>query len=229
MKTFDAYSEGYRQEVERAISFAGRSHDFFLRAKADRFLEELRVHDGSTGRLPRVLEVGCGVGGMHPLLQDLHRIYGVDQSLTSLYWANRRNASSLFIGAGGEELPFTKGSFDAVLVVCVLHHVESDRRASLVRELVRVLEPGGLLTLFEHNPYHPLTRLAVKRCRFDEGVVLLSARRAASLLRLAGLVGVTRCHLLFTPFGGRWFRRLDRWLAPLPLGAQYYVSGRKPS
>ena len=39
----------------------------------------------------------------------------------------------------------------------------------------RVVRPGGLLCIIEHNPFNPLTRLAVVRCEFDRDAVLLPA------------------------------------------------------
>lgn len=229
MNGFDGCSDRYREEVERAIGFAGKGHDFFLRAKAERFLSELATHRRQS-EAADVLDIGCGVGEMHPRLRASgHRLYGVDPSLASLRKAFRRNPGDRYLVAAGDALPFADASFDAVLVVCVLHHVAPEARPPFAREMVRVLRPGGLAAVFEHNPFHPLTRLAVARCSFDEGAILLTARSTRALLEGAGFDLRTSGHLLFTPFEGPLFRRLDGWLAPLPLGAQHYAIACKPT
>ena len=56
--------------------------------------------------------------------------------------------------------------------------------------MARVLRPGGIAAIFEHNPLNPLTRRVVSNCVFDEDAVLLRRRRARGLLRQAGLVPV---------------------------------------
>jgi hypothetical protein len=81
--------------------------------------------------------------------------------------------------------------------------------------------------LLEHNPFNPLTRLAVARCAFDDDAVLLSRRHAGRLLAEAGLSIAERRDLLFFPWSGTTSRRLERMLGPVPLGAQYLVAGAR--
>src|SRR5262249_21983054 len=93
-------------------------------------------------------------------------------------------------------------------------------------EAKRVVRPGGLVCLIEHNPFNPFTRLAVLRCPFDADAVLLSAREAKRLLASAGLLGIEAGHFLFFPTES--LRPLERRLRKLPLGAQYLAVGEKP-
>jgi len=46
------------------------------------------------------------------------------------------------------------------------------------------------------------------------------------MMRAVGLEAVSREFILFTPFASRMFRRFDRALKRLPLGAQYVAFGR---
>ncbi len=56
-----------------------------------------------------------------------------------------------------------------------------------------------------------------------------AARIGGAALRATGLGEVAARFILFTPFDSPPFRALDRRLGKLPLGAQYYVTGRVPS
>jgi hypothetical protein len=82
--------------------------------------------------------------------------------------------------------------------------------------------------VFEHNPWNPLTRLAVARCPFDFDAVLIDPVRMTAILREAGFVDVAREFLFFTPFANAFAERLERMLRPLPAGAQYVAIGRRP-
>ena len=124
-------------------------------------------------------------------------------------------------------LPHPDGRFDLAFAVCVLHHVDRADRLPLVRETARVVRPGGLVAVFEHNPLNPLTRRVVRDCAFDEDVELLPRRELEELFRAAGLEVVSTHYLLFFPWRGRLFEAAERTLTRLPLGAQYVVAGRR--
>src|SRR5207248_6423747 len=98
---------------------------------------------------------------------------------------------------------------------------------SFVEELARVTKRGGLVVVIEHNPLNPLTRLAVSRCDFDEGAVLLRARQTRRLLAEAGLTVAEARYIAFFPWRGRILRLAESRLGRLPLGAQYAVAGAK--
>jgi hypothetical protein len=93
-----------------------------------------------------------------------------------------------------------------------------------VREMRRVTHAGGLVVVIEHNPWNPLTRLAVARCPFDDDAVLLGARKARRLLQACGLHNVESRHFLVFP-PQIPAPRLERALARVPLGAQYAAIG----
>jgi SAM-dependent methyltransferase len=219
---FDRLDGNYEQLVERSIAFSGRSHDFFLEAKARRLLELARGL-GDPARL-RALDVGCGEGHFDSLLPELGELDGVDVSPAMIEVARARNLERTYHVADGTKLPFADDAFDLSFAVCVLHHVEPSRRASFVAELRRVTRQGGLVVVFEHNPWNPLTRLAVARCPFDEDAVLLTRRETAERLQRERLRVVASDYMLFFPWSGRAVELAERALARVPLGAQYYVA-----
>jgi SAM-dependent methyltransferase len=225
---FDRYGDTYREAVESSISFAGADLDHFTAAKAD-VLVELAAGAGPPESLD-FLDVGCGPGETDSFLEGrVAALSGVDIAPKVLERARVRNPwaqyRELEPGAG---LPFDAGSFDVSFAICVFHHVPVEERPRLVAEMSRVCKPGGLVALFEHNPFNPLTRRAVSRCEFDEDAVLLRRWQAAALLRDAGIDAVSGRYIVFFTKSSPLRRRIEAGLGWLPLGAQYVVSGRRP-
>ena len=150
----------------------------------------------------------------------------VDVSVASLRIAARRFPSEAdFVAFDGGRLPFADGVFDCVFSACVFHHIESTLHVGLLAELRRVLRPGGLVMIFEHNPLNPLTVHAVNTCPFDENATLIRAGLFRRRLISAGFTGAAARFRIFFPHALRVLRPLERRLKWLPLGAQYYVFG----
>lgn len=224
---FDAYDREYEQLVNASIGFSGLTVDFFTAAKA-RHLRRLfhERFDGTDARA--ILDIGCGVGGIHPMLSDLPAsLTGVDVSERCLARAREVNAGVEYRAYDGATLPFDDGTFDLCFTICVMHHVPPARWPRFMSEMFRVTAAGGLAVVIEHNPFNPLTRVAVNRCEFDKDAVLLRAGAIAALARDAGFASVARRYFLLTPFGAPIFSRLDDAFGWIPLGAQYYVAAGK--
>jgi len=225
---FDSYGESYDDVMKKSIGFMGQNHDYYTQAKADCIIDVLHRHLGDTKRL-HVLDVGCGVGKTDGFLfKNLGKLSGTDISAASIDRARRDNPQVNYEVYDGRTLPFANASFDAAFLICVLHHVLPAEREALLLEVRRVLKPGGVLLVFEHNPFNPLTRLAVFRCEFDRDAQLLTRHLSARLLEAAETSVFEQSYILVSPFkirGGEWIERKCR---RIPLGAQYYVAGRKP-
>ena len=102
---------------------------------------------------PRVLEVGSGAHGLIFFFGGTPGV-GVDPlawQYASLFPAWQREVPT--IAAVGESLPFRDAAFDVVLSDNVVDHAEDPRL--IVREIARVLRPGGLL-YFTVHVHHPL-------------------------------------------------------------------------
>ena len=225
---FDEYGETYDDAMKKSIGFMGQNHDYYTVAKVDRILDVVQRRLGDP-RSRQVLDVGCGVGKTDRLIAPhLGSLTGVDVSSASVDRARRENPQVRYEAYDGRILPFQNEAFDAAFVICVLHHVLPKDRIPLLTEIKRVLKPGGLLLVFEHNPYNPLTQLAVARCAFDRDAQLLTRRLSVRLLNESGLSVVEKRYILFSPFkfkGSNWIEQQGQ---QIPLGAQYYVAGQKP-
>jgi len=120
----------------------------------------------------RVLEAGCGVGAQTvPLAQNSPeaQITSIDLSFASLAQAEERvNAAGIrnitFRQADIHALPFPDDYFDHVFVCFVLEHLPDPARA--LKNLQRVLKPGGTITVIEGDHgsayFSPDSRVARK-------------------------------------------------------------------
>ena len=226
--TFDRYADSYRDAVEESIAFAGGDAARYVGAKA-RMLVELAARRVGAPEELDALDVGCGPGETDAFLEgSFGSLSGVDLSGEMADRAASRNPWASYSSYGrGEPLPYDDASFDLSFAICVLHHLPPAERAGFVAEMRRVTRPGGLVAVFEHNPYNPLTRKAVRDCPFDQDAVLLSRSEARRRLAGAGLVEAEAPFIIFFPREGGLRSRLERRLGWLPLGAQYYVAGRR--
>ncbi|HEY3920828.1 MAG TPA: class I SAM-dependent methyltransferase [Gaiellaceae bacterium] len=113
-----------------------------VRAPMARWLEA----EGRAAAGKRVLDVGCGVKPYRPYFAGAAEYVGVDV-------ADNPHAD---LQGSAEALPVEDGSYDIVLCLQVLEHVEDPLQ--VVRELHRVTRPGGRVLAATHGTqvYHPL-------------------------------------------------------------------------
>jgi ubiquinone/menaquinone biosynthesis C-methylase UbiE len=116
-------------------------------------------------RLGRVLDVGCGTANLLPRLDEwaasVDVYVGVDPSLAMLRAAEakttRTPVPAALLSAPAEALPFAPGSIDTAVSASSLHYWP-DPLAGL-REVRRVLRPGGTLLLLDWDRTRPTMRL----------------------------------------------------------------------
>jgi SAM-dependent methyltransferase len=90
----------------------------------------------------RVLDVGCGTGGVLSALGADTVAVGVDRSRAALTHCRQRGIRNLAC-ADGDKLPFAPGSFDVVTMLDVLEHFADE--AALLASVRALLKPGGTL------------------------------------------------------------------------------------
>lgn len=96
-----------------------------------------------------VIEIGCGTGNLTVRAKKAYpdaEIVGTDPDPRALQRAERK-AKGLkgigFIRAYAQALPFGDGEFDQALSSMMLHHLDESTKIGALRELFRVLKPGG--------------------------------------------------------------------------------------
>ena len=100
----------------------------------------------------RVLDLGCGYGRLTAELRrrGFERVVGVDASPEMIRRGRALHPGTQLFTVRGGVLPFWERSFDAVLAVSVLGCVPADEELrELVGEVLRVLEPGGIVYVSE--------------------------------------------------------------------------------
>jgi len=225
---FDRYAPSYAQLLEDPIRnrFAQDALHFHRRKWA--LIQRILKRAGVDSAEQRWLDVGCGQG---ELLEMAGRNFG--QALGCDPSAEMIAPSSAFRvkhQPSPVELPFGDASVDFVTAVCVFHHVHGEARTLLTKEIMRVLTPGGLCCILEHNPWNPVTRAIVRRCPVDIEAELLPARETTKLLLRAGFQAPTTEYFLFLP--EKVFSRVGRaeeMLRRIPLGGQYASLARVPA
>ena len=226
---FDESARDYDSIVQRAIGPSGETVVFFADLKVRLMAEALGQRVPAT-----ILDFGCGIGNTTRAIARrfaASRVIGFDVSHESIAVARRLTPLDdidriSFVTADNGQVPLADASFAAGFASCVFHHIGAREQKGWAEQLRRVITPTGLLFLFEHNPYNPLTRHVVRRVPFDEGVVLVKPRDAVRLLQSAGFVVDAPHFYFFFPAFLRHLRVLEPALKRVPVGAQYFVVGR---
>ncbi len=130
---------------------------FVWRRGQERRLEFIERHSPLRGRL--VLDLGCGLGEyVRAFARQGACAIGCDIEASRLTESRRRSLSSgesdtWFLAAAAESLPFANASLDLVVLNEVIEHV-ADHEQTL-REVSRVLVPGGRCLIFAPNRLYP--------------------------------------------------------------------------
>ena len=165
----------------------------------------------------RVLEIGCGTGNLALLVKRMRpqlAVAGLDPDPKALARAARKARTAglaLKLDRGfADDLPYPDGSFDRVLSSLMLHHLEADLRTPSLRQVLRVLRPGGSLHLMDFggdtHHLHGLARLA--RCsrtlkdNWNDGVL--------TLMREAGFADAVETGYLTKRIGRLTYYRATR-------------------
>lgn len=222
---FDRFANSYRQLHEQNIAVTGEAPEYFAAYKMRDFAIEADASDAPLGGT--YLDFGSGIGASIPPFREVlpyATLICADVSAESLAESMKTNGPAPnYVLITNNRLPLSDCSVDGAFACCVFHHIPTEEHISSLVELRRVLKPGALLMIYEHNPYNPLTVRAVNTCPLDENAVLIAARAMVRRCEVAGFVAIKAHYRVFFPAGLRSLRPLENYLRWLPLGAQYYV------
>lgn len=223
---FNERVEEYGTALNDALRLSGEDRSHFARAR----LAVLNGHlKNNSTSVRKALDFGCGDGATVPLLLaigDVEQVIGFDVSVSALEVA-RRNYHSYRCSFSSAPEELEESSVDLVYCNGVFHHIPPEERSEWLACISRALRPGGLISLWENNPWSPATRLIMSRCIFDRDAVLLSSPEACRLLERHHLEVLVVEYAFVFPRCLGFLRPLEKWMRRLPVGAQYHVLCRR--
>ena len=174
----------------------------------------------------RLLDIGCGISAQADMFRDFHYC-GADLDRPRLGRARSTHPWAVYAVQDVTRMGWRTHSFEVVLCLEVIEHVPPVQRAELLRELFRVLRPGGSLVLStpngrvtpwkrilgrkcEHSHERELTAAEVGALVEQGGGVLVHAQTVDNLILPAGRVAAGVIHLVA---GRSRARRQLQWLA----------------
>ena len=157
-RTFHWQSDGYlsRRSAEQydvGVEFLfGGTADVMRRQVIPPITRHLAAREGDAPAV-RVLDVACGTGRAMAQIHQAHpslRLTGLD--LSPYYVQHARTmladiADASFVAENAEAMPFRDGWFDVVTCVYLFHELPRNARRNVLREMLRVLRPGGLCVI----------------------------------------------------------------------------------
>lgn len=234
---YDDIPPGYYHEV---LTSGSNGHQFWHRQKFNLVAQTLRQPIGT------LLDVGCGPGSFFFVLQEMgiqiDRRIGSDLCDKQVAYAQQLLQDIEWISADAAKLPFEDNTLDAITMIEVLEHFPPEREALVLKEFLRVLQPGGQLVMTTPNyrSHWPLIEWLWERMSpVKYGDQHLNKKNLSSLescVSDAGFqvtstssffVGSPLCAVLSQCLGEATLRFERRWLPRI--GAICLIAARKPA
>lgn len=98
----------------------------------------------------KILEIGCGDGGVINLLRERNDVFAVDLSKKGVEFLKKMGIKASLKDISKEKLPFEDSKFDYVIILETLEHLKSPQFA--IEEIQRVLKRNGIMIVSTPNP-----------------------------------------------------------------------------
>ncbi|MDH2357115.1 methyltransferase domain-containing protein [Bradyrhizobium sp. SSUT112] len=156
--------------------------------QACRIVEQINTFIGPQHNPLSVLEWGCGPGRviqhLPRLLGGRARLFATDYNSKTVAWCKSSIAGISFAeNSLAPPLPFEDSTMDAVYSISVFTHLSEAMHFAWIKELERVLKPGGLLLVTMHGNLscHSLTQAELKVFRDGDLVVRANVKEGSRL------------------------------------------------
>jgi ubiquinone/menaquinone biosynthesis C-methylase UbiE len=184
-------------------SWFNLSNLFTMQYRQQAVLALLKRFGFTNLRKTRILEMGCGGGGVltdyFSIGASQQNLYGVDLLKDRISVAHSRLPLCNFANADGQNLPFTKNSFDLVLQYTAISSVLDEKiRRNIFADMLRVLKPNGMILSYDFwlNPTNNQTRglaldeirISFPNCQVDYKRITLAPPIARRLVPISWLL-----------------------------------------
>ena len=151
---FDKFADEYYDLHQQNLGASGESPEFFAEYKIK---DVFNLINSKSINVNSILDFGAGTGTSVPYFQK----YFPNVSLTCLdvseksleVGKNRYSNYADFQSFNGELIPLPDNTYDLVFAACVFHHIPHSEHIRIMQEWLRVLKPGGIAIIYEHNRY----------------------------------------------------------------------------
>lgn len=174
--------ETYRLDYQRYFE-KGRESASDLIAQLKPFKELMGCH---------ILDWGCGpariIRHLPELLPQQNHFYGSDYNSDYVHWC-QANLPGISFSKNGTNPPldFPDNRFDVIYGISILTHLSEENHEAWLRELIRVLKPGGILLLTTHGDITRENLTATELTQYDAGKLVVRG-------------GVKEGHRMFTAY-----------------------------
>ena len=98
----------------------------------------------------KILEIGCGDGGVIQYLKNANEVYAVDISKNAVKFLSTKGIKPYLVDISAESLPFKDSTFDYVIILETLEHLKSPQYA--IQDIQTVLKKAGTMVASIPNP-----------------------------------------------------------------------------
>ena len=226
---FDLLADEYHEQHRANVAITGEGPEYFAEYKIADLAMLVRTRALAAGR---ILDFGSGIGNSVPFFRKYFpqsQVQCADVSARSIEIAEARFPGCEQYVLVGKAIPLPAQSQDIVFSACVFHHIPHEDHPHWLAELHRITRPGGLLAIYEHNPFNPLTVRAVNTCPLDVNARLIPGAVMRRRVTQARWEDARIDYKLFFPSMLKALRPLEPHLSWLGLGAQYRMAARRPA
>ena len=224
---FDSIADSYDKELKDSLGLSD-CKDITIFAEY-----KIKIIASKLPKKPiNILEFGCGTGRNSFFMKKFFpesNIFACDISEKSLEVASKINPAVKYDNIVSPEdiVDIYKEPFDCIFISNVFHHIPFNEHHSWLDALYKILSKEGMIFIFEHNPYNPITRHIFNTSEIDRGAVMLSPSYCNKLLKSINFKKIKQKYTLFFLWRNVFFETIEQMLYWLPLGAQYYMWGKK--
>jgi cyclopropane fatty-acyl-phospholipid synthase-like methyltransferase len=177
----------------------------------------------------RILEIGCATGE-HALrlAREVREVVGIDLAPAAIERARLRavqdgvHNARFEICDAANLAPWGDAAFDKVAAIDFVEHVDDDALAAILREVRRVLVPGGRLAIYTPCATHYVERLKARNLVLRQIAGHIAVRAPEPYLKLIAAAGLEVEAIWFLPSDYPGFGAVDRALARLPVVGRWF-------